>query len=145
MPPHRYTLTDIQRERYFSNLAFFTTYGSLDQSAASFQRALADAHVVFLGTGGLGSTVIQALAGAGVSRMTLLDNDTVELRNFARQYLYREEDIGRPKVERAKAVAPGLLLVRRSWPQRVPSLPSAHCGRRCRSHLPDAPRAGPGE
>ncbi len=97
------TLTDIQRERYFSNLAFFATYASLRRSAASFQRAIADAHVVFLGAGGLGSTVIQALAGAGVSRMTLLDNDTVELRNFARQYLYREEDIGSPKVKRAKA------------------------------------------
>jgi molybdopterin-synthase adenylyltransferase len=96
-------LTEIQRERYFSNLAFFTTYASLDRPAASFQRALADAHVVFLGTGGLGSTVIQALTGAGVGRMTLLDNDTVELRNFARQYLYREEDIGSPKVKRAKA------------------------------------------
>jgi molybdopterin-synthase adenylyltransferase len=95
-------LTGIQRERYFSNLAFFTTYASLGRPAAAFQRALADAHVVFLGTGGLGSTVIQALAGAGVGRMTLLDNDTVELRNFARQYLYREADIGRPKVERAQ-------------------------------------------
>src|SRR5579875_3503863 len=97
------TLTAVQRERYFSNLAFFTTYATLDRSADSFQRALADAHVVFLGTGGLGSTVIQALTGAGVGRMTLLDNDAVELRNFARQYLYREENIGNPKVKCAKA------------------------------------------
>jgi molybdopterin/thiamine biosynthesis adenylyltransferase len=96
-------LTDVQRERYFSNLAFFSTYASLDRSAASFQRSLADAHVVFLGTGGLGSTVIQALTGAGLGRMTLLDNDTVQLRNFARQYLYREEDIGSSKVKCAKA------------------------------------------
>jgi molybdopterin/thiamine biosynthesis adenylyltransferase len=96
-------LTDVQRERYFSNLAFFDTYASLGRPAASFQRALADAHVVFLGTGGLGSTVIQALTGAGVGRMTLLDNDTVALRNFARQYLYREQDIGRSKVRRAQA------------------------------------------
>jgi molybdopterin-synthase adenylyltransferase len=97
------TLTAVQQERYFSNLAFFETYASLDRSAASLQRALADAHVVFLGTGGLGSTVIQAMAGAGVGRMTLLDNDTVELRNFARQYLYREADIGKPKVKCAEA------------------------------------------
>src|SRR5580704_10467563 len=96
-------LTGSQRERYFSNLAVFTTYASLDRPAASYQRALADAHVVFLGTGGLGSTVIQGLTGAGVGRMTLLDNDAVELRNFARQYLYREENIGSPKVKCAKA------------------------------------------
>ena len=94
-------LTDWQRERSFSNLAFFTTYASLTQSAASFQRALADAHVLFLGTGGLGSTAIQALTGAGVGRMTLVDGDRVELRNLARQYLYREEQIGGTKAELA--------------------------------------------
>ncbi len=96
-------LSDEAAERYFSNLAFFTTFASLDRSPASFQGALLGAHVVFLGTGGLGSTAIQAMAGAGIGRMTLLDNDTVELRNFARQYLYRTQDIGMPKVERAAA------------------------------------------
>ena len=96
-------LSDDAAERYFSNLAFFTTFASLDRSPASFQGALLGAHVVFLGTGGLGSTAIQAMTGAGVGRMTLLDNDKVELRNFARQYLYRTQDIGLPKVERAAA------------------------------------------
>ena len=96
-------LSEGQAERYFSNLAFFTTFASLDRSPASFQGALLDAHVVFLGTGGVGSTAIQAMTGAGVGRMTLLDNDVVELRNFARQYLYRTQDIGMPKVERAAA------------------------------------------
>lgn len=96
-------VSDGEAERYFSNLAFFATFASLGRSAASFQRTLLDAHVVLLGTGGLGSTVILALAGAGVGRMTLLDNDVVELRNFARQYLYRETDIGESKVDRAEA------------------------------------------
>jgi molybdopterin-synthase adenylyltransferase len=96
-------LSENQAERYFSNLAFFTTFASLERSPASFQRTLLDSHVVFLGTGGLGSTAIQAMTGAGVGRMTLLDADAVELRNFARQYLYRTEDIGLPKVERAAA------------------------------------------
>jgi molybdopterin-synthase adenylyltransferase len=97
------TLSAAESERFASNVAFFTTFASLDQSAASFQRALLDAHVVFLGTGGLGSSAIQALSGAGVGRMTLLDSDVVETRNFARQYLYREADIGQPKVDRAAA------------------------------------------
>lgn len=96
-------LSESQAERYFSNLAFFTTFASLDRSPASFQRTLLDSHVVFLGTGGLGSTAIQAMTGAGVGRMTLLDADAVELRNFARQYLYRTQDLGMPKVERAAA------------------------------------------
>jgi molybdopterin-synthase adenylyltransferase len=96
-------LTEGQAERSFSNLAFFTTFASLNRSPASFQGALLDAHVVFLGTGGLGSTAIQAMTGAGVGQMTLLDNDVVSPRNFARQYLYRAQDIGMPKVELAAA------------------------------------------
>jgi molybdopterin-synthase adenylyltransferase len=97
------SMPDGQAERYVSNLAFFETFASLERPPASFQGALLDAHVVFLGTGGVGSTAIQALTGAGVGRMTLVDNDVVELRNFARQYLYRASDIGLPKVERAAA------------------------------------------
>jgi molybdopterin-synthase adenylyltransferase len=96
-------LTARQRERFETNLGFFTPFASLNRSAESFQRAALDAHVVFLGTGGLGCAVIPALAGLGVNRMTLLDCDVVELKNFNRQYLYRETDIGRLKVERAAA------------------------------------------
>ena len=96
-------LSESQAERYFSNLAFFNTFASLSRPAATYQRALLDTHVLFLGAGGLCSTVIQALAGAGIGQMTLLDSDRVEVRNFARQYLYTESDIGRPKVDRAAA------------------------------------------
>lgn len=62
-----------------------------------------DAHVLVLGVGGGGSSLVQCLAGLGVGRLTLLDHDRVESRNFARQFLYRHEDIGRSKVERARA------------------------------------------
>jgi len=96
-------LTVSQRDRNRSNLAFFTTFARLDRAPEELQQRLLDAHVLFLGTGGLGSTAIQALSGAGVARMTLLDADTVESPNFARQYLYRHSDIGQPKVERAAA------------------------------------------
>lgn len=96
-------LTPRHRERFETNLGFFSPFASLDRSAASFQRAVLDAHVVFLGTGGLGCAVIPALAGIGVNAMTLLDCDVVELKNFNRQYLYREKDIGRRKAERAAA------------------------------------------
>jgi molybdopterin-synthase adenylyltransferase len=87
--------------RYFSNLAFFDLYASLGVPDAEFQRRLRAAHVLQLGTGGLGSSVIQNLAGLGVGRLTLLDNDLVEPRNLARQFLYRESDIGQPKVRAA--------------------------------------------
>jgi molybdopterin/thiamine biosynthesis adenylyltransferase len=88
-------------DRYFSNLAFFDLFSSLAVPSAVFQQRLRSAHVLQLGTGGLGSNVIQSLAGLGVGRLTLLDCDVVEPRNFARQFLYRHADIGQPKVDKA--------------------------------------------
>jgi molybdopterin/thiamine biosynthesis adenylyltransferase len=89
------------QERYFSNLAFFESFASLRRSKEDFQRQVCDSHVLVLGTGGLNSSVVQSLCGLGVGRLTLLDRDIVEARNFARQYLYRWEDIGARKVDRA--------------------------------------------
>jgi molybdopterin/thiamine biosynthesis adenylyltransferase len=99
----REPLPDGQVERHFSNLAFFDTFASLDHTAEDFQRRLLGAHVAVLGAGGLGSTVLLNLAGLGVGRLTVLDHDRVEPRNFARQFLYSEADIGALKVERAAA------------------------------------------
>ncbi|HET8660598.1 MAG TPA: ThiF family adenylyltransferase [Micromonosporaceae bacterium] len=89
--------------RQFSNLAFFQLFSSLEVTDADLQRRVSDAHVLQLGTGGLGSNVLQSLAGLGVGRLTLLDNDEVEPRNLARQFLYREADLGTSKVHRAAA------------------------------------------
>jgi molybdopterin-synthase adenylyltransferase len=96
-------LTDYQRERYFSNLAFFDAFTTLERGREEIQRKLIDAHVVVLGAGGLGSSVIQNLVGLGVSKLTLLDFDTVELHNFARQFTYTEAQRGLPKVEQVAA------------------------------------------
>ena len=96
-------LSDYERERYFSNLAFFDAFTTLALDREEIQRRLVDSHVVVLGAGGLGSSVIQNLCGLGVGRLTLLDQDTVELRNFARQFTYGEADLGMPKVEQVGA------------------------------------------
>lgn len=88
-----------ERERYHSNLAFFESFSSMTRSRDDLQRRLREAHVLVLGTGGLNSNTIPHLCGLGVGRLTLLDRDAVEPRNFARQYLYRHEDIGARKVE----------------------------------------------
>lgn len=89
------------QQRYFSNLGFFESFATLHRSRDDFQLALRDAHVLVLGTGGLNSNTIPHLCGLGVGRLTLLDRDAVERRNFARQYLYRHADIGARKVELA--------------------------------------------
>lgn len=94
-------LTEAERLRHFSNLAFLRTFSNLASSAETMVRRLRDSHVLMLGVGGLGSNVLQNLCGLGVGRLTLVDRDDVEPRNFARQFVYRAQDIGRPKIERA--------------------------------------------
>jgi molybdopterin/thiamine biosynthesis adenylyltransferase len=108
-------LSPAASERYFSNLTFFETFARLDRSRFDFQERLLDSHVLLLGVGGLGSTLLFNLAGLGVGRVTALDYDRVELRNFARQFLYTAADIGKPKlasaVARAKAFNPEIEIV----------------------------------
>ena len=65
------------------------------------QRALADATVLVIGAGGLGSAVIPALAAAGVGTIAIIDDDTVEVSNLARQTIHGVADIERPKVDSA--------------------------------------------
>jgi molybdopterin-synthase adenylyltransferase len=61
--------------------------------------ALARAHVVVAGVGGIGCPAAWALAESGVGRLTLVDPDLVALHNLPRQVLFREEDVGRRKAE----------------------------------------------
>jgi adenylyltransferase/sulfurtransferase len=68
---------------------------------AAAQRKLADAHVVVIGAGGLGSTVLPNLAAAGVGTLTIVDDDTVDSSNLHRQTLFSPSDVGRPKVDAA--------------------------------------------
>ena len=96
-------LGDYERERYFSNLAFFDAFTTLGRDREEIQTRLLDSHVVVLGAGGLGSAVVQNLVGLGVSALTLLDFDVVELRNFARQFTYVEAQRGLPKAEQVAA------------------------------------------
>ena len=67
------------------------------------QQRLADARVLVVGTGGLGSPVALYLTAAGVGTIGLLDADTVSLSNLQRQILHSTPDIGHLKVESASA------------------------------------------
>ena len=69
------------------------------------QERLAAAHVVVLGAGGLGSAVIPPLAAAGIGRLTIVDDDRVDVTNLHRQTLHSDADLGRPKVDSATDAA----------------------------------------
>ncbi|TXK18571.1 ThiF family adenylyltransferase [Homoserinibacter sp. GY 40078] len=79
------------------------------------QRRLADARVVVIGAGGLGSAVLPALAAAGVGTLVVVDPDVVDETNLHRQTLHGPGDVGRAKVEsaaeRLAEIAPELRVV----------------------------------
>jgi adenylyltransferase/sulfurtransferase len=69
------------------------------------QRRLAEARVVVLGAGGLGSFVVPALVAAGVGTVVVVDDDEVDVTNLHRQLLHAPGDVGRLKVESAADAA----------------------------------------
>lgn len=63
---------------------------------------LKKAHVAVFGVGGVGSYTAEALARSGVGKITLIDNDTVNITNLNRQLIALHSTVGQLKVEVAK-------------------------------------------
>lgn len=80
----------------------FARHIVLPQVGGAGQVALANAHVALVGLGGIGSPALQYLAGAGVGRLTLIDDGQVELSNLQRQTIYSERDVGHGKAVAAR-------------------------------------------
>ena len=74
----------------------------LPQIGKEGQKRLQNARVTVIGAGGLGSPVLTYLAEAGVGYIRCIDEDVVSLTNLNRQFLHREQDIGRKKADSAK-------------------------------------------
>jgi molybdopterin/thiamine biosynthesis adenylyltransferase len=76
----------------------FARHIVLPEVGGAGQARLAAAHVVLVGMGGIGNPALQYLAGAGIGRLTLIDDDVVEVSNLQRQTLFAPRDVGRAKV-----------------------------------------------
>ncbi|TFB67472.1 ThiF family adenylyltransferase [Cryobacterium sp. Hz9] len=80
------------------------------------QRRLANARVLVLGAGGLGSPALLYLAAAGVGTIGIVDDDDVEPSNLQRQIAHGQADVGHPKVdsaaERIAEIAPETTVIR---------------------------------
>lgn len=63
------------------------------------QTKLARAHVLVAGLGGVGSYCAEALARAGVGRLTLIDHDNVALSNINRQLPALLSTVGQSKAD----------------------------------------------
>ena len=60
---------------------------------------LKSAHVAVFGVGGVGGFVTEALARAGVGKLTLIDSDKVSLTNINRQIIALHSTVGKYKTE----------------------------------------------
>jgi molybdopterin/thiamine biosynthesis adenylyltransferase len=80
-------------------LGRFARHIVLPEVGGAGQVALAKAHVVLIGCGGIGSPALQYLGAAGIGRLTLVDSDVVEESNLQRQTIFTPADIGQPKAE----------------------------------------------
>jgi molybdopterin/thiamine biosynthesis adenylyltransferase len=94
-------LDEYELGRWGRNVNFFGSYSRLADNKFRRQRRLLDAHVTLLGLGGLGCHLLQDLAALGVGHVRVVEFDRVELSNLNRQVLYRDGDIGQPKIDLA--------------------------------------------
>jgi adenylyltransferase/sulfurtransferase len=90
------TLNDAQLTRYARHII-------LREIGGDGQKRLLGATVALIGAGGIGSPAIQYLAGAGVGRLIVIDDDRVDLSNLQRQTLFGSADVGTPKATAAAA------------------------------------------
>ena len=76
----------------------FSRHVLLDEIGIEGQAVFRQSHVVVVGAGGLGCPTALYLVAAGVGKLTLVDDDIVDLSNLQRQILHTQASIGMPKV-----------------------------------------------
>src|SRR5690348_9647794 len=69
----------------------------LDDIGIEGQQRLLDARALVIGAGGLGSPVALYLGSAGVGRITIVDDDDVDLTNLQRQIAHDLARLGTSK------------------------------------------------
>jgi molybdopterin/thiamine biosynthesis adenylyltransferase len=81
--------------RYSRQLGFFSL---ISENFEGCHSKVAQADILLLGAGAIGSHILWHLAAMGVRNITVVDYDVVEDTNLNRQLLYSTEDIGHSKV-----------------------------------------------
>lgn len=101
----------------------------LDEIGIEGQERLLAAHALVIGAGGLGSPAAMYLASSGIGKLTLVDDDEVDLTNLQRQVMHTTARVGQPKVasgrEALLAINPEIevaALRERAGPERLMEL-----------------------
>ncbi|SKC61424.1 ThiF family adenylyltransferase [Okibacterium fritillariae] len=84
-----------------AQLERFSRHVALPGLGLTGQRRLANARVLVVGAGGLGSPVLHYLTAAGIGTLGVLDDDTVDVSNLQRQVIHSTATVGMPKAESA--------------------------------------------
>lgn len=84
-------------ERFAVEIAALSKYEKRGYSRFDIFEKIRGAEVTIIGAGGVGSNLAVMLTAYGVKKITIIDNDYVELDNLVRQVFYREEDCGKEK------------------------------------------------
>ena len=85
-------MTDEQLLRYSRHIL-------LDALGIEGQERILATHALIVGAGGLGSPAALYLASAGVGKITLVDDDSVDFTNLQRQILHIQARVGMAKAE----------------------------------------------
>ncbi|MCA9405414.1 MAG: ThiF family adenylyltransferase [Candidatus Omnitrophica bacterium] len=100
---------------------FYSRQTILTDIGLSGQKKLKDARVLVVGAGGLGSSALMALAGAGVGHIGICEYDKLDISNLHRQHLYTVSDVGKPKIDlaasRLQALNPYIKIIKH--PERL--------------------------
>ncbi|MGL4973368.1 MAG: ThiF family adenylyltransferase [Culicoidibacterales bacterium] len=91
-------ITEKVEERYTSNVNYFSRYIDSTNNRFDVQKKINKLNILLLGLGGGGSNILALLAGLGPKKIKIVDYDLIESSNLGRQFLYRECDIGKKKV-----------------------------------------------
>lgn len=101
-------MTDEQLLRYSRHIL-------LDALGIDGQARILDTHALIIGAGGLGSPAALYLASAGIGKITLVDDDTVDFTNLQRQILHTQARVGMAKAESGRqalaAINPEIAIV----------------------------------
>ena len=89
------TLTESEKFRYNRQI-------KLSELGIEGQLKLKNSKVIVIGAGGLGSSCLMHLAGSGIGKICIIDNDVVDIQNLHRQIIHTMKNVGNNKAISAK-------------------------------------------